>query len=70
VSVEWLKPEEVGHLGLVYISKCRSFMIIRRSATKYHLSYVNSKHERANLGEFPQLRDAKEAAETKKALSG
>jgi hypothetical protein len=71
MTLEWLKPEEVGHMGLVYVSRCRAFMIVRSTPTTYRLFFYKSPiSDSSFLGDFPNLRDAKDAAETQRALCG
>lgn len=71
MALQWTKPEEVRGMGLVYVSKCRQFMIVREGSLKYKLSYLTTtRHEKSHVGEFEQLHDAKDAAEDRKALFG
>ena len=53
---------------MIYVSKCRLFMISHTGAKDYKLSYSGPPYE--IVGEFPSLRGAKEAANDLKALRG
>jgi hypothetical protein len=67
--IQWLPPTEVVNFGLVYMSSCRHYMIVR-ALGKYRLSYSDRTNGFARLGEYPQLKRAKEAAEQRQALCG
>jgi len=62
--LEWSKPQEIRHMGLVYVSKCRLFMIVHNTESKdYKLSYSGPPYE--ILGKHPSLKDAKKVAEAR-----
>jgi len=68
MPLEWSKPKEVGHMGLVYLSKCQQFMIVQAKTREYKLFYVGPPYE--TVGKYLSLNAAKSEAATKKALHG
>lgn len=70
MQLYWLRPEEVSNLGMVYVTRCRTFMIVRAPATdEYKLSYWGMQ-KFTHVGCFPQLKAAKRAAEDHQDLCG
>lgn len=68
MPLDWMKPQEVPNMGMVYLSKCRLFMIIHTGDKSFKLSYSGPPYE--ILGKHPSLKAAKKAAEIKRALCG
>lgn len=67
--LSWSAPEPVSGLGLVYVSKCKQYMIVRRHNADYRLSCLGAQG-REQLGSFTQLRSARAEAEKRKSLCG
>lgn len=61
-SLAWGKAQDIGNVGLVYISKCRRFMIVRRADKNYTLSYWTAQSKHTRVGDYLGLTKAKAAA--------
>ena len=59
--LKWQRPELLDHLGWLYVTKCRRYLVCRTAPTCYRLNYMEG--ESFVRQEFPQLQQAKAAAE-------
>ncbi len=68
--IHWSKPEPIPNFGLVYVSECKRFMVVKRDTSDYVLSYVDANDKFVRIGSFSRLTQAKEYAEQTLALCG